>query len=398
MQSFFKGELNLNNKTNLFIKETVHTVTSVLPLALSMSVCAGMGAFSGAVFACIAALICGTVEEKKQMPAYASFLIVTYAFKEFGSSTVSLSILICGILLIISALFYNKAKEKLDDIPNNPVTGTVMLLCALTVTILFTTDYFGIGATGNTVKDIIASYISLGFHPNWRGVLYGTIVMVVMITFPRKFKKANKIINAAFIALIITTLLNLFLNPSDMITSINEVGTISFSEYKNNILLSAFKSNQSLLYAFVCGISLYLTCFYMLLQNESCQKSDFIFGGIANCAAGFITCMSVPNITKKSRFSNGVIASLLTGIIFFVLHDFIERIPVHSCAVILIVGVWQSIKWSEVKKVFSSALNIIIFAVIIILGLVKSFAFVPVYALAALLFYSYKAKPSTKNI
>lgn len=381
----------MKNKTFFSIKETAGIMTSVLPVALSMAVCAGMGVFTGAVFACIAALICGTVDEKKQMPAYASFLIITFAFKEFGSATASLSVIICGLLLAFSGPFFNKAKEKLDNLPDNPVIGTIMLLCSLTVTILFTTDYFSIGATGNTNREIIESYISLGFHPNWRGVLYGTIVMVIMITFPRKFKKTTKIISAAFMALIITTTLNLFLNPSDMITSIREIGAVLFSEYKDVILLPILSSKPSLLHSIVCGISLYLICFLMLLQNNS-KKSDFILSGIINCASGFVTCMPVPKITEKKNLLNGVIASLLTGLIFFVFQDYIARIPVHSCAVVLIVGAWQSVKWSEVKKAFSSTLNIFIFAVIIIFGLLKSFEFIPVYALAALSVYSNATK------
>lgn len=385
----------MKNKTNFSVKEIAYIFSSTLPMALSMAVCAGMGAFAGAVFACIAALICGTVDKKKQMPVYATFLIITYSFKEFGASAASLSIVICGILLAFSGLFYKKAKEKLDNLPNNPVIGTVMLLCAVIVTVLFTTDYFGIGATGNTSREIIASYISLGFHPNWRGVLYGTIVMVVMITFPRKFKQASKAVNAAFIALIITTALNFWLNPSDMISAIRETGELSFNEYKNSIVLPVFNSNISVIYSVICGISLYLTCFYMHLQNENCKKSDFIIGGIANCVSGFVTCMPIPNISRKNKLLNGIIASLLTGLIFLVFQDFIARIPVHSCAVVLIVGAWQSVKWSEVKKAFSSALNIFLFAVIIILGLFKGFVFVPIYAVAALCIYSHETKPQT---
>lgn len=382
----------MKNKSVSFIKETSFTLTSVIPVAFSMGICSGMGAFAGAVFACIAALICGTVEEKKQMPAYASFLIVTYAFKEFGASTASLSIIICGVLLVFSGLFANKAKEKLDKLSDNPVTGAVMLSCALAVTVLFTTDYFGIGATGNTVREMIESYLSLGFHPNWRGVLYGTIVMVVMITFPRKFKKLSGIISAPFLALILTAALNFLLNPSDMISAIREIGALSFSEYDNDIFLPAFGSGTRIIYSVLCGISLYLTCFYMYLQNENRKKSDFIIGGVASCVSGFVTCMAIPTVAKKEKLLNGVVASLLTGLIFFAFKDFIARIPVHSCAVVLIVGAWQSVKWSEVKKAFSSTLNIFIFAVIIIFGLFKGYVFVPLYAIVALRFFSYETK------
>ncbi len=386
----------MNNRVNLSTKETAAVLSNIVPVVFSMAVCAGMGAFAGAVFACIAVLICSVAEEKQQMPIYVSLLIITYTFKEFGASSTALSIVICGILLAISGLFYKKAKEKLDNLSDNPVIGAVMLSCALTITILFTTDYFGIGATGNTAKEMISSYLSLGFHPNWRGVLYGTIVLVVMITFPRKFKKATKVIGAAFIALIITTILNLFLNPSDMITAIREAGALSFDEYKSNIFFPVLNSKPIVLLSVFSGASLFLTYFYMILQNKNCKKSDFITCGILNCIFGFVTCMPIPNTAKKSKILNGVLACILTGVIFFVFHDFIARVPVHSCAVVIIVGAWQSVKWSEVKKIFSSALNIFLFVPIIVFSLWTGYFYVPFYALVAFRLYSYEKSEKLK--
>ena len=98
-----------------------------------------------------------------------------------------------------------------------------MLAGALTVTVMQTNDYFAIGGEGNMIRDMLASYVSKGFHPNWRGVLYGTITMVILITFPRKFKKASLTVRPAFLALVFTLLLNLWLNPSYMPTSIKEI-------------------------------------------------------------------------------------------------------------------------------------------------------------------------------
>ena len=374
-------------KSKIYLKDTASIITTVLPIALSMAVCMGAGAIAGAVFACIAALIGFTADEKKQMPYYVSFLIITYTFREFGAATASLSIIICGLLLFVSALFYKKAKEALESGSDNSAFAAIMLSTALTVTILFTTDYFGIGATGNTTTEIIKSYLSLGFHPNWRGVLYGTIVMVIMITFPRKFKKASKIINAAFIALIITTALNYLLNPSDMITAIKETGSFSFADYKATFLFPLINSKPDaldILTSFLCGISLYLTSFYMILQNDNCKKSDFILSGVANCITGFGTCLPIPAQIKKNKIINRIIASIIIAIIFLVFRDFIERIPVHSCAVVLIVGAWQSVKWSEIKKAFSSANNIFIFVYILLSVIAFGFECAPIFTLVGI--------------
>ena len=150
-------------KTNFSVKDTLSVLTTIAPFAFSMAVCSGFGAFTGAVFACVATLICDITEKKQQMPIYVSLLIITYTFKEFGISTASLSIVICGVLLVISSLFYEKAKHKLELLSDISVAGSLMLSCALTVTVLFTTDYFGIGATGNTAKEMDGK-ISRGSH------------------------------------------------------------------------------------------------------------------------------------------------------------------------------------------------------------------------------------------
>ena len=226
------------------------------------------------------------------------------------------------------------------------VSGAVMTATALTVTALFTTDYFGIGASGNTFREIMESYVSLGFHPNWRGVLYGTIVLVIMITFPRKFKKASKVIDFAFVALVFTTVLNFFLNPPYMTTAIKEIG--EFTGVSLRLKIPA--SDLSVIGAAICGIALFFTTSSALLQNEECSKKDFSDCGKLSLLSGMIICMPIPcKIKTRKDILCGLIAAVLSTVLFFTLHGYMERIPLHSCAVVLIVGVWQSIKWGELK-------------------------------------------------
>jgi MFS superfamily sulfate permease-like transporter len=176
---------------------------------------------------------------------------------------------------------------------------------------LLTTHYFGIGASGSNAKEMITSYLSLGFHPNWRGVLYGTIVMVIMITFPRKFKKLCKTISAPFIAVVITLILNLFLNPSYMVSAINEIGGFSFST-----------------------------------------------------------------------------AALLPE------SNIFDRIPVHSLAVILIVGAWENVKWKEIKKVFSSPVNVLFFDASVIATLYFGYIYGVIFSALLYFIYSFCSKKS----
>jgi len=379
----------LKTKSVEIIKQTSYTLTSVIPFVLSAAVCSGMGAYAGAVFSCIAAFLCTIVETKKRIPLYIAVLIMTYAFREFGASTASLAIIINSICLLISSFFFKKIKKPAESPVISAVSGAIMISTALTVTALFTTDYFGIGASGNTFREIMASYISLGFHPNWRGVLYGTIVLVIMITFPRKFKKASKVIDFAFVALVFTTVLNFFLNPPYMITAIKEIG-----EFTPVSLRFTLNSDISVIGAAVCGIALFFTTTSALLQNEECSKKDFSDCGKLILLMGMFICMPIPcKIRARKDILCGFIAAVLSAVLFFALHGYMERIPLHSCAVVLIVGVWQSIKWGELKKAFSELLTVFLFIVILMTGIMLGFVYgIITAAVVAIVYIAYSNK------
>ncbi len=249
----------LEKTTDLLSKLTV-----ILPLTICMTACSEIKFSISLIISLMASVIASFLESKKRMPVYISFLIIVYASNFINN----LALLIGITLFLILAWYLIGYCDKTKKFFSEPVLSSAMIAGALYLTVMLTTDYFGIGAVGNTAKEMISSYISLGFHPNWRGVLYGTIVMVIMITFPRKFKKTTKIIDASFIALILTTIVNFFLNPPYM--------------------------------------------------NSAIQELSF------------------------------------------------TRIPLHSCAVVLIVGAWQSVDWKSLKLCFNSPLNIICFAVTII--------------------------------
>ena len=230
---------------------------------------------------------------------------------------------------------------------------------------LETTNYFGIGATGNTVGEMLESYGSLGFHANWHGVLYGTIVLVIMVTYPRKFKKLNYVVHATFVALIGTLVLNLFLNPVAEKTSINEIGAFSFNV--TPALFPTFREIPNIGNALLTGIALYFTTAYSISNSDKSGNLDFAVTGAANCvmssfAGGFLPYKSQ---TYKNFSFAGIpgMALIIVCSIFF--GDIIGRIPLHSCAVILIVGAWQSVRWRNLKTVFKDVTSMSCFIAVL---------------------------------
>lgn len=337
-------------------KDTVYYLTHFFPLAFCMAVCFGLGATMGIVFACITIILAPDLKTEKIMPVYTAFIIL--------SSVIGNSLSSFFIFWGLVNLFYfikDNFNINLYINPDSPAVSGVMLSTALTATVLFTTDYFGIGATGERVADMIKSYISLGFHPNWRGVLYGTIVMVIMITFPRKFKSFSKTVSAAFIGIVITLALNFFLNPPYMPTAITELerGTFSFA-YSKDIIKSI-----------LIGLSLFINYLYAISKTEQTNE-QFLRNGILNAGTSGLIGLPLPygyNRNKNSILPRFLAAGII--ILFYVLFgDYVCRIPLHSCAVVIIVGAWQNVKWGELKKAFSGIIPVIMFVITIVSSLV----------------------------
>ncbi len=377
------------SKALIFAKETAYILTSFFPLVFSLSYCLGYKEIIGTLLACAAMIFTPADKAKKIMPFYISFMIIGYAH-QIGAN-VLVACAVCGALLIASAFCFDKLKKTFSS----PVISGVMLSGALTATVLFTTQYFGIGATGITVREMIASYLSLGFHPNWRGVLYGTIVMVIMITFPKKFKIFSKTVSASFIAITVTLVLSLCLNPSDMVTAINEV-SFSSADFAKGFLTERFINFEinEIISSVLCGIALYFVCFYAACENKESTKSDFIKCGISNALFGGLISLPMPCGIKSSKYKllPGIVAAALTFLICFFGKSLLFRIPVHSCAVVIIVGAWQNVKWSEIKKAFGGITSIICFTASIIACLLFGIVYGIIISAIISIIYSSVAK------
>ncbi len=361
-----------------FFKDTIYYLTAFSPLAFGMAVCFGLTEIMGIIFACIAILFAQDKKSEKIMPVYLSFMLIGYALTAFNVGVAFAASIICGVLLIISSFFF----EKLRKLTASPAVSGVMLATALTVTVLFTTHYFGIGAKGDTVTQMIESYISLGFHPNWRGVLYGTIVMVIMITFPRKFKKFSKTVSASFIAIVVTLVLNLFLNPSDMSSAINEISSGNPRDVIPFVLLRPISfvedfSFTNLLTTLSIGVALFITFFYTISSSIESERKDCISAAVANGIIGGAFSFPLPYGINKDKTSlmPRITAAAILLLIFYFGEEFILRIPLHSCAVVVIVGAWQNIRWGEFKKAFSGVLPVIFFTIAVIASLMLDLAY-----------------------
>ena len=367
----------MNRNLSLYIKHTLFYLTSLFPFVFSIAICLNFDTITALLLSVISVFFLPEMNFKRIMPLIISFLILglnpEYTF---------LASIICCVLMIISSFF----TDKIKNLFSSPFLSGIMLAGALTVTVLFTTDYFGIGATGNSVTEMIKSYISLGFHPNWRGVLYGTIVLVVMVTFPRKFKKADRYVSSSFIALVFTLVLSMLLNPADMNTAVNEISTIKSLNIPE-FLTSGFHLDFN---AILTAVALFIVYLYSVLTSENNNKKDVISCGITNIVSSGIFKAPVPfgfdfNIFNFLSKSSAILIILAAYHLF---DDYILRMPIHSCAVVVIVTAWNNVQWREIKKQFGNVISFACFIISVVAALTSNLTIGIIISFAISILYS----------
>ncbi|MBR2875571.1 MAG: hypothetical protein IKC01_00360 [Clostridia bacterium] len=270
--------------------------------------------------------------------------------------------------IITGAVLYALFSKKADFFRlHSSVLCGVTLGLAFSVTALLTTHYFGIGANGFTVIEILKNYRSLGFHPNWRGVFFGTITLFAMITYPFKFRKASKYFPAEAFSLLLPLILNLWLNPDKNSSPINETGNLfSLPAEFLQFFLPSLNTN------FNFSFDVYLNCIFasisvaciMLIFKSPDERTD------SRTTASVLTGITggFPSSVYPFRsygLISAVLAVLLTVFSYFLFGDILSRIPLHSAAVVLIMNAWKSVPFSDVAKTFKSGFSGIIITILI---------------------------------
>lgn len=343
------------------IKNSIYKFTLLSVLALSVGACTGYGIVSVNITAILGAVIFRIDSNTNLMPIITFAMISIFALNKIGLPLSLISFAAGGLIALLCDTF-TKAKSV---VKSPAFMASASLATAITTTVLITTDYFGIGATGYTVIKMLKSYLSLGFHPNWRTILYGTIVMVIMITFPRKFKKGMKIVSASFIAVVFCYLLNFILIPKG---TVSPIITLPTPEFKLDSFTSIGNINGinaiSIIYAIT--IALATACCYLMAQSEK-KISKNIYSIISPLLLGYaIPCEETHD---KTELVYGIISGVLIAITMAVTKCF-ATLPLSCCAVLLIVTAWQQLDKENTKATFKKPLSIVVFIITVIISVI----------------------------
>ena len=345
-------------------KDIAYKFTLIAALSVSFGICSGIPLLSCIIACGILAIVYKLDYSVPLFPVIFSFMLTLCAAKETGLAGAVVAPVLGGLI----ALLLCKVRPVKNALDKGAFIPAMMVAVALAATVLVTTDYFGIGADGKTVIDMLKNYRSLGFHPNWRGILYGTITMVIMITYPRKFKKAGKTVSALFVALIATYLLNFALVPKGAVLTfevnrpvfeIASFKTIDFSSLagvKPVILTLIYAAAQSLA--------------FILAGNDSPAGRETIYPLVAEVIVPAMFGFTIPGRIEKSgrETVKGLICAALLAATMLLTKCF-SGLPVPTAAVIIIVAAWQALDKSRFKGIFARKVNIPLFVGTIALSL-----------------------------
>ncbi len=354
---FFMRNTNTHNLTgDICFGLTAAGVISSYCLCL----CAALNQGVFVVLICILLYAAASMGKKSvyaPSPLLAVIFFFLLQFNSFMGSVISLAL---GSLTCFTIYKLTQGK-KLPDF----ISGGCFIGLALCSTILFTNAYFGIGASGFTPLEMLKSYRSLGFHPDFRGLLYGTITLFTMITYPFKFRKLKNIIPAEFITVAIPFVLNLILNPNSSNTTTNEYSEVKIYNEIFNI------TDISVVFGLVCtGIATGFIL-YVLLQNSQDIKPYCIYTvhPVIPCNSRKYTCIAP------------VVTIIVSTAIISLFPSLVYRLPLPCAGAMLIVSAWQHTSF----KPFSNTLkekNVIKFLLMILCAV--SFVILPVFPTVAL--------------
>ncbi len=347
------------------------TVAAVaLPLALAFGVSSGADAAAGlitAIFAgiFIAALSGASFQISGPTGAMAAILLPLSA--KFGIKGILTAGLLSGIILLIFTFL--KVGKLISYIPGPVITGFTSGI-AIVIALGQIDNFFGTSSKGENAISKISSYSALGFSPNWYAVMFGVMVILIMIFYPKKW---NDVIPSSLAGIIIALIVNILFFSGSSAPFVAQVGTIPKSlisdeallltgiDFANisSLVLPAFSiALLGMIESLMCGAS---------GSNMTGEKFDsnreLLAQGIGNIIVPLVG--GVPATAAIARTSVAIksggrtrVASFVHSLTLiasmFLLGSVMSRIPLSALAGVLMVTAFRMNEWKAIKQIMNN--------------------------------------------
>lgn len=341
------------------------TVASVaLPLALAFGVASGATAAAGLVTAILAGLVIGALSGAPYQisgPTGAMSAVLIVMVQRYGLQGLWMAGFLSGIFLLIIGLL--KLGRFIAFIPSAVITGFTSGI-ALIIFIGQIDNFLGVktGAQETALFKLLG-YFKGGFSPDWHAILFGAVVVLTMLLWP---KKLNARFPASLLGIILATGLIYLMNwdvarigtiPQTLLLA-DRFNPLTFDWSKlpefiaPALTITALGAIESLL----CGAVGSNMTGVRLQANQELVGQGFgnllipFFGGVPATAAIARSSVGITSGGKTRMVSLVHAVGLLLSM--FLLAPVMANIPLSALAGVLMVTAWRMNEWHAIRFMF----------------------------------------------
>lgn len=365
LKSEFKGYNGRTLSQDLMAGLTVAAVA--LPLALAFGVSSGADAASGLITAIVAGIVIGVLSGASYQisgPTGAMAAILLSVSAQYGISGVLTAGFISGAILIVAAVC--KVGRLVSYLPAPVITGFTSGI-AIIIALGQIDNFFGTKSVGeNQIQKIVSYFNGTGsFSPDWLAVMFGAMVVIIMIVYPRKW---NAVVPSSLVGIIVALVVNMIFFAEG---TVKEVGNIPQSlvtdgsiiksgfdlEHITDLIIPAVSiAALGMIESLLCGASAgkmkgeTLDAQRELIAQGIGNMIIPLLGGVPATAAIARTSVAIKSGGKTRLVS--VFHSVVLILSMFLLGGVMKRIPLAALAGVLMVTAFRMNEWSSIKSIF----------------------------------------------
>ena len=344
------------------------TVAAVaLPLALAFGVSSGADAASGLVTAIVAGIVIGILSGASYQisgPTGAMAAILLSVSAKYGITGVLTAGFLSGAILIVAALC--RVGKLVSYLPAPVITGFTSGI-AIIIALGQIDNFFGTHSVGENQISKIASYFTGegSFNPNWWAVMFGGLVVLIMVIYPKKW---NAVVPSSLVGIIVALIVNMVFFeqgtvaevgaiPSSLITddSIIRKG-FDFANITSLIMPAVSIAALGMIESLLCGASAgkmkgeRLDASRELVAQGIGNMIIPLLGGVPATAAIARTSVAIKSGGQTRLVS--VFHSIVLILSMFLLGGVMSRIPMAALAGVLMVTAFRMNDWAAIKSIF----------------------------------------------
>lgn len=365
LKNEFRGYNGKTLSQDLMAGLTVAAVA--LPLALAFGVSSGADAASGLITAITAGIIIGILSGASYQisgPTGAMAAILLTVSAKYGITGVLTAGFLSGAVLVIAAVC--RVGKLVSYLPAPVITGFTSGI-AIIIALGQIDNFFGTKSVGDNQIAKIGSYFSGAgsFVPNWWAVMFGALVVVIMIVYPKKW---NAVVPSSLVGIIVALIVNMVFFeqgtvaevgaiPSSLVTDDSIIKKGFDVEHITSLIMPAISiAALGMIESLLCGASAgkmkgeRLDASRELVAQGIGNMIIPLLGGVPATAAIARTSVAIKSGGRTRLVS--VFHSVVLILSMFLLGGVMSRIPLSALAGVLMVTAFRMNDWAAIKSIF----------------------------------------------